>query len=206
MHNNDLSKDDFLEAFLAILERMKDFFFKRNKEEKDQQIKAKNEDELIDKFKEIIQYIREKELGKDVEKILDYMEENPKEAMELITNAVKNALENKKEELKQSNEELKQINIENNKLVPDSLKEELLKLKEEYNRKIDNIIDTLENENHKEQEQIINQKENKDEKSKEPKERDDKFREKQEYLSNEDIKSEQSKEENNELENIGIER
>lgn len=144
MHNNDLSKDDFLEAFLAILDRIKEWFFEKKKNNENKDLIAENQDEQIKKFKEIIQFIREKDLGEDVNKMLDYMEQYPEESLKLISGAIKDQLTNKVENIQNNNEKLNDTKIENINLISNELIAELKELRETISEKVDMLINKYE--------------------------------------------------------------
>lgn len=147
MHNNDLSKDDFLEAFMAVMDSIKDWIKKKIKETKESNIEndlglvsGQTNEQKLEKFKEIIQYIRGKDLGEDVNRVLDFMEKNPEESFNLITNAFKNEIASKVSHLENAKDELNKIDLSKNTLINENNKEQLEEVRESVNQRIKETI------------------------------------------------------------------
>ena len=137
MHQQDISKDDMLEALLAILDKMKDYISKNIKENDNS--KEINTDNKIEKFQNVMKYIKEQDISPEINELADNMKNNPERSLELLNGIIKAKIENNLEIAK---EKVNNLNIKEPKelAIPKQDIETLKNIKDEFVRKIDELI------------------------------------------------------------------
>lgn len=138
MHQQDLSRDDMLEALLEILNKMKEYIFEKKKEGETNQKEGSDESKL-DKFHKIMDFVKEQNVSPEVNQLVDNMKQNPERSMELLNEIVKAKIGNN---LDVAKEKVTALNVENPKELNISNRDiELLKnIKNEFAMKIDGLI------------------------------------------------------------------
>ncbi|MFS0783357.1 hypothetical protein [Bacillus sp. 1P06AnD] len=117
MHNQDTTKDDFLEAIFEVLKRLMKYY-ERNKEEQAKVLKVgemanqnieKQPDEKIKNFKEAMGEILKSDVPEEVKNIAKTFHDNPVESMAMLSHIVNENVLEKANELKQLTKESSDI-------------------------------------------------------------------------------------------------
>lgn len=169
MHQQDLSRDDMLEALLEILNKMKEYIFERKKEGENNQ-KELNDESKLDKFHKIMDFVKEQNVSPEVNQLVDNMKQNPERSMELLNEIVKAKIGNN---LDVAKEKVTSLNVENPKELNMSSQDiELLKnIKNEFVTKVDELINKYNDVTNSKDQQEQEQKNEMDEKEQSSEER-----------------------------------
>lgn len=162
MHNQDTSKDDFLESIFEIANKIIDYFKERSKELKDYQLET-NDDKLNEFQVDMKKVINETENEK-TKQVAQTLHDNPEESMKIIQEVVKKRFENDIKEstafldgIKKSIGDLEKrsLGLDSNSNITINIKQ-LNMLSEKANETLNNLINNTSKNLNNSTENIIN--------------------------------------------------